>query len=274
MKPELDIRHLETFVFDYERLRQLDFDKSEYDIQQGGVLLRKFLIDSGLHLFWNHFFSERLDVFSLKSNETFEDTFLKQIKLHIPILNVLPIVYISNYFSIRAQYFSDKASKREVKYPEITLRKVNIDKYLNESYIVVDSDSVSRRDIIEYVCYGIGAVHYGIKKEKIDRIKAVKKKNFQYAQGDKQPDALFSWMVSFITPELEQRFKDDPNFAKFLMTLGEKHSFESLLILQMAHDIASSDCVRQLYQSAKEHLITHSAKFRNYTAGQILSELK
>jgi hypothetical protein len=274
MIPVLDVKHLETFVYDYERLRAIHFQNSEYDINQMSIIIRKLLLDaSGVLNFWPHFSSDKLRLFSLNHSEQFEARLLSNIKLHIPMLNVLPIVVITNYFSIRSDHFFGPNASRQVKYPEILHSEVNIERYLNESYIVVDGEFINRRDIIEFVCYGVGAVHYGVKGSKIERLKKVKKLSFSYAQGIEKPDALFSFMVSFSSPEEDLKYRDDPNFAKYLVTLGERHSFESLMILQIAHDVSSSTHVINLYQKAKEYLVANVPKFRGYDPASVFTKI-
>jgi len=82
--------------------------------------------------------------------------------------------------------------------------------------------------------------------------------------GLEKPDSMFFFGQSFRTPEDEKQLMNNPEFSKFIMTLGDRHSFESLMILQIVHEIRATEQVMILYNRAKEHLIKNVVKFRDY----------
>lgn len=262
-KNNIDDKLIETFVYDCERMFLLNFDNTEYEINQTCLTVRKLLIDSpGIMGFWNYFFNDKFKLVSGTPTSKFDQEYLEQVKLYIPLLDILPSVVITNYTSIKLND-TPGPNTYTTKTLEIKVNMLSIDKYLSEDFIVLDSDYVSRKDILEYVAYGTGAIHFSIKQDKLERIKAVKKLNFFYAMGIEKPDSMFFFAQSFRTPE-EEKLKDNPEFSKFLMTLGDRHSFESLMTLQIVHEIRATQQVMLLYNRAKDYLVDSVLKYKNY----------
>ncbi len=264
MIQNVDIKLIETFVYDCERLFLLTFDNTEYEINQTCLTVRKLLIDTpGIMGFWNSFFQEKFKLLSATPTDKFDSQYLEQVKLHIPLLDILPTVVITNYTSIK---LNEKKGPNtySIRSLEVKINLLSIDKYLSEDFLVLNGSYITRKDILEYVAYGTGAIHYNIRQDKLDRIKAVNKLNFFYAMGIEKPDSMFFFAQSFRTPEDESRLKDTPEFSKFLMTLGDRHSFESLMTLQIIHEIRATEQFWLLYSRAKDYLIQNLYKYKGY----------
>lgn len=264
MTQNIDIKPIETFVYDCERLFLLTFDNSEYEINQICLAVRKLLIDKpGIMGFWNSFFQEKFKLLSATSSDKFDAEYLKKVKLYIPLLDILPSVVITNYTSIKLNE-DQGPNTYSVRSSEIKINQVSIDKYLSEDFLVLDGKYITRKDILEYIAYGIGAIHYNIRQDKLDIIKAVNKLNFFYAMGLEKPDSMFFFGQSFRTPEDKARLKDNPEFSKFLLTLGDRHSFETLMALQIVHEIRATEQVMSLYNKAKDYLVANLRKYKDY----------
>ncbi|TAH27719.1 MAG: hypothetical protein EAZ07_00560 [Cytophagales bacterium] len=82
--------------------------------------------------------------------------------------------------------------------------------------------------------------------------------------GNEKSDSMFFFGQSFRTSEEEARLKNNPEFSKFLMTLGDRHSFESLMTLQIVHEIRATGQVMLLYDKAKNYLIDNLRKYKDY----------
>lgn len=269
---QFELQQLETFVYDIEKISLLNFNTSEYDINQTAVILRKLLIDSnGIVSIWKFLFKEKFKLLSLTPAEEFDPSFISKLKLHIPFIDILPIIRIYNYFAIRANNLQD-LKDTTIEYPEIKHSSVNISQYISENYIMVDSKFISRKDIIEFLCYGKGAVHYGVEKKKVDRLSNVKKLNFTFAMGEKKADALFTFKLSYRSAEEEKKYRDHPDFTKFMVQLGNKHSFETLMQLQIGYEILNSPDVLRVYYGAKQHLINKTYKFRTFDVTKLFNQ--
>ena len=259
----IDPKLIETFVYDCERLFLLNFDNTEYEINQTSLTVRKLLVDSGLMFFWNFFFDDKLRLVSGTPEKQFNKEYLEKIKIYIPLLDILPKVVITNFTSIKLNELPGPHTYT-TESPEIKINLLSVDKYLMEGFVIIDSEYISRKDILEFVGYGTGAIHYNIKKNKVDRIKKVKKLSFHHAMGVTKPDSMFFFTVSYRTAEEEIKLRTDPDESKFMMTLGDRHGFESLMILQIVHEIRASSQKNTLYVKAKENLKENVFKYKNY----------
>lgn len=264
MSQTIDTKLLETFIYDCERLFLLSFDNTEYEINQTCLTVRKLLIDTpGIMVFWNFFFQEKFKLCSANSDEKFNTEQLENLKLYIPLLDILPYIIITNYTSIKLEE-TQEATTYSVKCSEIKINLLSIDKYLTEDFLVLDHTYITRKDILEYIAYGTGVIHYNIRKDKIDRIKAVNKLNFNYTMGYEKPDSMLFLSSNYRTYSDEVILRGNPNYTNFLIMLGNRHSFESLMTLQIIHEIRASQHLILLYEKAKEYIIENVFKYKNY----------
>jgi hypothetical protein len=263
----------ETFVYDLEKLASLSFDSPEYDITQAAIVLRKFLLDnSGVVAISNSLQKEKVRFLSINLSQRLDQPYLDEVKMHLPVLSVLPIVSITNYTAIKL-FNKDGSPKRtfDTRNSSVEARQASLATYLGEDYLVLDSEYLSRKDLIEYMCYGKGAVHFGVDDKKIQRLIRIKNLTFNYAMGSTSPDSILSWAVSFHTPELEKQYLDTPELSKFMMQLGDRHTFQALMQLQIIFEIVRSASVEKVYQLCKEYLVQHVPKFRMYDASSLFS---
>ena len=107
----------------------------------------------------------------------------------------------------------------------------------------MDGKFITKKDIIEYIAYEQGYIHFNINPEKVKKIKDVKKLRFETGV-DK--NYLFMFSVSS---------KSTSNIKyENLLKLGEKHNFETLMILQTIKDLTLSDDICNLYKQSIEYL--------------------
>ncbi|TAH27718.1 MAG: hypothetical protein EAZ07_00555 [Cytophagales bacterium] len=155
MTQNIDIKLIETFVYDCERLFLLTFDNSEYEINQTCLTVRKLLIDTpGIMGFWNSFFQEKFKLLSATPSDRFDAQYLEKVRLYILLLDILPNVVITNYTSIKLNE-NQRPNTYPVRSLEIKVNQLSIDKYLNEDFLVLDGSYITRKDILEYIAYGL-----------------------------------------------------------------------------------------------------------------------
>jgi hypothetical protein len=148
----------ETLVYDLEKLESLSFDSIEYDITQAAIILRKFLLDShGIIAISNSIQKEKIRFLSINVIEKFDMSYRDELKLYLPILNILPIVTVTNYAAIK-MFNKDGSQKKSLDTRTSAIHGVQLSlaSYLSEDYIILDSEYVTRKDLIEYMCYGKG----------------------------------------------------------------------------------------------------------------------
>jgi hypothetical protein len=263
----------ETLVYDIEKLASLSFDSIEYDITQAAIILRKLLLDShGIIAISNSLQKEKIRFLSINVTEKFDMSYRDELKLYLPILNILPIVTVTNYAAIKI-FNKDGSQKKsfDTRTSAIHGVQLSLASYLSEDYIILDSEYITRKDLIEYICYGKGAVHFGIDSNKVERLIRVKNLSFYHAMGSTSPDSIFSWRTSFHTPELEKQYLDTPELSSFMMKLGDRHSFQALMELQIIFELLHSESIVKVYQLCKEYLVTNEQKFRGYNPSELFS---
>lgn len=93
---------------------------------------------------------------------------------------------------------------------------------------------------------------------------SVEKLNFFHAMGIEKPDSMLFFEHGLRTFAVESPSTNNPISEKFMVTLGDRHSFDSLITLQIVHEIRATEQVMLLYNRAKKHLIDNVVKFRDY----------
>jgi hypothetical protein len=89
--------------------------------------------------------------------------------------------------------------------------------------------------------------------------------------GTTSPDSLFTWSTSFHTPELEKQYLDTPELSSFMMKLGDRHSFQALIELQIIFELLHSESITNVYRLCKEYLVANEPKFKSFNPSELFS---
>lgn len=257
---KINIEAIQVFYHDFKKLTEINFDSSEYEIKSACLILRKLLVDNvNINNIWKEIGNEgRIYLTDVVLSKEFDTKYQSGINIYIPFLNIIPNHVINHYLNIHV----DKIIKDKTAYlpdfPQLILDRSKIGKYINGK-IIVGKQYITRKDIIEFVCYEQGYIHLTVDQNKVDKIKAIKNLRFDKAI-DK--DLMFMWHDSDLS--------SNPNIdAVDLVKLGEKHHFETLIILQIIKDIVLSKDVMQLYDQVKEYLTENLNGFEHKSRGEI-----
>lgn len=272
MNTTISINQIQTFVLDLEKLLLTEFEASSYEINSTAPILRKLLIDSVNIGAFNRFLGidEKILLNDIISEFTFWDELRKNIRVHIPHIECLPGVIIDNYTGIGIDFIQKESEAKRPNHhqPKLTSsNSVTLDNFINSKWIIVNGEYFTKNDLIQYLCYLAGMVHYGAKDKKFQRLSKIEKFSFAEAQGQ-NTDCLFSFTTRYKTTLDEARFKDNMGSV---LTLGSKHEFISVMILEIIHILLSSRSIIKIYEKAKEYLINHSPIFRQFLINDIFT---
>jgi len=262
----MELQLIERFVFDYEHLALTTFESASYQITSNALILRKFLIDpTNLESF--HRFLNPGEIFFLNDiicdQKVFEPVLLGHMRLYIPLMVSLQQgLLIHNYSIVGKEHFSPRGN---VKFPETNITYSTVTDFLDKTSLIIDGMPITKREIVEYVSYMQGVIHSGAIPKKKAKLQKVKHLDFNIATGSEKKDALV-----FFHPNFQQTNGRSTNPASFL-TLGNRHEFPTLMILEYSNYVVSSKPVEKLYIIAKEYLVNHDPKYRFFRSDHFFS---
>ena len=228
----MEIQLIENFVFDFEKLLLTTFESNSYDINLNSLVLRKWLLDSRNLNAFNSFFNkgEKISLNDIDfQKELFYPEYLKNLRIYVPFLVSLLDVQIDNYTLMDLEFIkkSGQAKQDYLIVLPIKLTYNSIGKFLGEQSFVVDGEFFSKKDIIDYVAYVLGTIHYSTKPDKYKKIEKIEKLSFDIATGGQKMDAMIFFGPTFSSEESKKKFTPER-----CLYLGNKHEFQTLMILE------------------------------------------
>lgn len=263
----MEIQLIERMVFDYEHLLLTTFNDSSYQISSNALILRKFLIDT-TNLDTYHQFLNPGESFYLNDivcdPSLFEASLLRDMRLYIPLMVSLhPGLLIHNYSIVDKKYFFPRG-KMQLPDTHITYNKLG--DFLDKPSLIINGKPITKREIIEYVSYMLGVIHSGAVPRKKARLEQIKHLDFNIATGNEKQDAIV-----FFHPNPQKESGHPPFNPAIFLTLGNKHEFPTLMILEYANYVVSTKPVEKLYMLAKEYLVQNEPKYRFFRADHFFS---
>jgi len=271
----MEIELIENFVLDYEKLLLTTFESSSYDINMNSLILRKWLLDSRNLNAFNSFLNKGEKIYLndiLVDKTLFYSDYLKNLRVYIPFLvSLSEDVRIDNYTLIDLDFIQKSGQKNQgnIIISPIKLTYNPIEKFIGNQSFIVEGEYFSKKDIIEYVGYVLGAIHYSIKPDKYKKIEKIKKLSFSAGTGGDKMDALILFGPTFNSSKSEKKFTPE----KYLY-LGGKHEFQTLMILEYSNWVVSSKSAEKLYVLAKEYLVKKSSKYAHHNPDNFISDNK
>jgi len=256
---KLGVESIHIFYNDFKKLTEISFDSSDYEIKSTSNILRKLLLDNiNLNNIWHTLGNDdkiHLNDVTLEGELNNENKIAS--KIYIPFLNVIPNNVINHYLVINSNAIIKDEVLSIPKYPILILNRSKIGKYMSGK-IIIDGNYFTRKDILEFVCYLQGYIHLNLDEYKIKTLKLVENLRFEHAVDNISSIKLTIYNTNTVTSQ--------PNE---LISLGEKHHFETLILLQIIKDLTCSLDVIKLYNQSKVYLKENLKHFEHISNGEI-----
>tara|TARA_R110002051_G_C8663325_1_gene489321 strand:+ start:304 stop:1128 length:825 start_codon:yes stop_codon:yes gene_type:complete len=253
MNENLSLEAIEVFYNDFRKLLSIKFDNSEYEIKSTSHILRKFLIDNvNINNLWSKLGNKsRVKLTTVICVENLTETDKINTKIYLPFFNIITDCVINHYLVIKADSILKNDLLSLPVFPKLLMTQITIGNYIKQK-IVVDGNYITKKDVIEYISYEQGYIHFNINPDKIAKIKNVKKLRFEFGVDNE-------YLIMFSSISENNAKISNENLLK----LGEKHNFETLMILQIIKDITLSNDICNLYKQSIEYLKKNKKGFEH-----------
>ena len=243
----MENEYLYAFTKDYEKLLRLSINMDKYDLESHCIILRKYLLDqTNITDIWKYMgHSNPMNFRCMGQDNKIEGELLDSTYLYINFLNCFESkARIFDFGVIQSRFFEKHGfSVNSPSFPSNKEAYLNLNNFISNDYIIVDSVYFRRVDIINFICYVRGHAHISFtdpRKQHINDITKISLKNDYYGTD--------KGVVYNLSEE------DEFNHPVDSVIVDKEYDFLPLLLLQIIYDFKYSPDVYKLYKDVKDYL--------------------